>query len=65
MKEGTHYQNVATKKLFNLERRTKQYSKHEFQYRLNSLDGEIMGIWYDYYPMIRLIHGGFRKVEQR
>lgn len=63
MQEGQHYQNVATKKFFTLEKRTKQYSRHEYQYRLNSDDGEIQGIWMDYYPMIRNIFDGFKKVE--
>lgn len=63
MQEGQHYQNVATKKYFILERRKKPYMVHEFEYRLNSIDGEIKGIWMGYYPMIRNIFDGFKKVE--
>lgn len=63
MQEGQHYQNVATKKHFTLEKRNKPYNKHEYQYRLNSDDGEIQGLWMDYYPMIRNIFDGFKKVE--
>lgn len=64
MSEGDRYINVATREYFTLERRPKKWKEHEYEYRLVNDNKSVIGFWLGYYPMVKNIYDGFRKVEK-
>lgn len=63
MKEGQRYMNIATREYFTLEKRPMKWRTKEYEYRLVNDNKSTIGFWLQYYPMVKNIYDGFRKVE--